>query len=484
MKSILMTVVALALVGGGGFYYWKYQSQPSTTFMLADVKRGKLEATVGSTGTLQPREIVDIGAQVQGRITMIGADPTTQSKIVDWGSEVLGPEFDKNGNITKQGTLLAQIDPLLYQAMVDSADAAVASAIASVKSAEAAIDVAKADLLQKNATLVQATADWTRTGGLIKTGGISQAEFDQYNATHEVALANVKSSTASIEAAEAKLKSAKASVKAAQAQLDSARTNLDYTKITAPVNGVVVDRRVNVGQTVVASLSAPSLFLIAKDLSKTEVWATVNEVDVGKIKIDTDENAKNVSFTVDAYPGRVYHGRVVPQGKLPFRLNAQNIQNVVTYTVVVSVDDKENADGMLRPYMTTNLTFTVGEREHALMVPNSALRWQPAKNQIAPDVREAYYKMRNKKRSPNEVEPQDRGVVWIKGDDNLVRFIEVKTGLGDSVNTEIVQSVAGGELTENSQVIIGESRGDFKGSGTTNPFIASPFSAKKKAEGN
>jgi HlyD family secretion protein len=482
MKSILMTTAVIALLGGGVYGYWKYQSQPSTSFTLAEVKRGRLEATVGATGTLQPREIVDIGAQVQGRITMIGADPGTQSKIVDWGSEVVGPELDKNGNITKQGTLLAQIDPLIYQAAVDSADAQLANANASVKSAEAAIDVAKATLLQKKATLVQATADWNRSEGLIKTGGVSQAEYDQFNAAHEVALANVKSSAASIEAAEAKLKAAKASVKSAQAQIDTAKTNLDYTKITAPVNGVVVDRRVNVGQTVVASLSAPSLFLIAKDLSKTEIWATVNEVDVGKIKIDTDESVKNVTFTVDAYPGRLYHGRVVPQGKLPFRLNAQNIQNVVTYFVVVSVDDKENSDGMLRPYMTTNLTFLVGERDHALMVPNSALRWQPARNQIAPDCREAYYKMRNKKRGANEIEPQDRGVVWVKGDDNLVRFIEVKTGLGDSVNTEIVQSLAGGELKEGAQVIVGESRGEIGGAGGNNPFVVSPFSAKKKSE--
>ena len=482
MKSILMTTAVIALLAGGVYGYWKYQSQPSTSFAMADVKRGRLEATVGSTGTLQPREIVDVGAQVQGRITMIGADPGTQSKIVDWGSEVFGPELDKDGNITKQGTLLAQIDPLIYQAAVDQQVAQLANANAAVKSAEAAIDVAKANLLQKKATLVQATADWNRSEGLIKTGGVSQAEYDQFNAAHEVALANVKSSEASIEAAVANLKAAQATVKSAQAQIDNAKTNLDYTKITAPVNGVIVDRRVNVGQTVVASLSAPSLFLIAKDLSKTEIWATVNEVDVGKIKIDSDPSVKNVTFTVDAYAGRVYHGRVVPQGKLPFRLNANNVQNVVTYFVVVSVDDKENSDGMLRPYMTTNLTFLVGERDHALMVPNSALRWQPARNQIAPDCREAYYKMRGKKRGANEIEPQDRGVVWVKGEDNLVRFIEVKTGLGDSVNTEIVQSLAGGELKEGSQVIVGETRGEIGGAGGTNPFVVSPFSAKKKSE--
>jgi HlyD family secretion protein len=484
MKSLLLTVVALGLLGGGGYWYWKVQSQPSTSFALADVKRGRLEATVGSTGTLQPREIVDVGAQVQGRITKIGADSSTQSKIVDWGSEVFGPEFDSNGNITKPGTLLAQIDPLLYQAAVDSSEAQIISTKAQVKSAEAAIDAAKADLLQKNATLSQATKDWTRAETLIKTQGVSQAEYDQFNAAHEVALANVKSSTANIEVAQANLRTANAAIKTAQANLDRDRTNLDYTKITAPVNGVVVDRRVNVGQTVVASLSAPSLFLIAKDLSKTEVWATVNEVDVGKIKIDTDESVKNVTFTVDAYAGRLYHGRVVPQGKLPFRLNATMNQNVVTYTVVVSVDDKENSDGALRPYMTANLNFLVGVRENALMVPNAALRWQPARNQIAPSVREDYHKMRGKKHGPGEADAQDRGVVWIKDEDGMARFIEVKTGLSDSVNTEILQALSGGELPEHAQVIIGETRGEVKGGVGANPFIATPFKAKKKSDSN
>jgi HlyD family secretion protein len=484
MKSLLMTVVAIGLLGGGLFWYWKVQAQPSTSFALAEVKRGRLEATVGSTGTLQPREIVDVGAQVQGRITMIGVDPSTQSKIVDWGSEVVGPEFDKNGKIVKPGTLLAQIDPLLYQAAVDSSEAQIISTKAQVKSAEAAIEAAKADLLQKNATLAQTTKDWTRAENLIKTQGVSQAEYDQFNAAHEVSLANVKSSTANIEVAQANLRTATAATKTAQANLDRDRTNLEYTKITAPVNGVVVDRRVNVGQTVVASLSAPSLFLIAKDLSKTEVWATVNEVDVGKIRIDTDPSVKNVTFTVDAYPGRVYHGRVVPQGKLPFRLNATMNQNVVTYTVVVSVDDKENSDGALRPYMTANLNFLVGVRENALMVPNAALRWQPGRDQIAHDVRDAYHKMRGKKHAPGEADAQDRGIVWVKGEDGMARFIEVKTGLSDSVNTEIVQVLSGGELPEHAQVIVGETRGEVRGGAGANPFIATPFKAKKKSDSN
>jgi HlyD family secretion protein len=480
MKKLLLAVIVIAGLAGGGYWYWNSHLQPTTAFTLVKLKRGRLEATVGSTGTLQPREIVDVGAQVVGRIIAIGPDPTTQSKIVDWGSEVQGPEFDRDGKLVKPGTLLAQIDPQLYQAQVASAEAQVAAAQASVKSAEAAVEVARADSLQKNATLAQATKDWARAENLIKTQGVSQAEYDQFNAVHEVATANVKSSAANIDVTQANLKTAQAAVKTAQANLETARTNLAYTRITAPVNGIVIDRRVNVGQTVVASLSAPSLFLIAKDLSKTEVWATVNEVDVGKIKIDPDPKRKNVTFTVDAFPGRVYHGRVVPQGKLPFRLNATMNQNVVTYTVVVSVDDQENKDGALRPYMTANLTFVVGVKENALMVPNAALRWQPARNQIAPDVAEAYARLRGRKRAPNEPEAQDRGIVWVKGEDGFVRFAEVRTGLGDSVHTEILGVLSGAELPENSSVIVGETRGRETRNGDSNPFVATPFQSKKK----
>ena len=478
MKKLLLLTVVIAVAAGGGFQYWKSQSQPSTSFALAKVERGRLEATVGSTGTLQPREIVDVGAQVVGRIVAIGSDPTTQSKIVDWGSEVQGPDLDKDGKILKPGTLLAQIDPQLYDAQVASTEAQVASAQAAVKAAEASVEAAQADLLQKKATLEQATKDWTRAENLIKTGGVSQAEYDQFNATHDVAKANVKSSTANIDVTKANLKTAQAAVKTAQANLATATTNLAYTQITAPVKGVVIDRRVNVGQTVVASLSAPSLFLIAKDLSKMEVWATVNEVDVGKIKIDPDQNHKNVTFTVDAFPGRVYHGRVVPQGKLPYRLNATMNQNVVTYTVVVSVDDEENKDGALRPYMTANLTFLVAVKENALMVPNAALRWQPARNQIAPDVAEAYSRLRGQKRAPNE--PEDHGVVWVKGDDGYVRFVEIRTGLSDSVHTEVLGALSGGELPEHSQVVVGETRGRETRGNESNPFVATPFGQKKK----
>jgi HlyD family secretion protein len=443
MKKVIVLLVVTATIGVVGYRQWQLQGTAKTTFQFAEVHHGHLEATVGSTGTLQPREVVDVGAQVLGRIIYIGKDPHTASGIVDWGSEVTGPQLDSNGKVLKRGTVLAQIDPSLYEAQRNSA--------------RASLRAAEADVMVKAATLDQATRNFGRAEKLFGTSGIAQAEYDQYKATFEASKANLELS--------------KANVGLAEATLNSAQTNLDYTTISAPVSGVVVDRRVNVGQTVVASLSAPSLFLIAKDLSRMEVWATVNEVDVGKIRAGQD-----VRFTVDAFPGRQYNGKVVPQGKLPFRLNATMNQNVVTYTVVVSVDNK---DGMLRPYLTANLTFVVADKTDALLVPNAALRWQPTADQIAPDLRESYLRLRGRKRSPTDADAASRGFVWVPGTDGHVRYIAVRTGLSDTVNSEVLGAIGAGDFPEHAQVITGEAVSGSR-AGASNPFVASPF--RKKAE--
>jgi HlyD family secretion protein len=446
MKKILALIVVLAAACAGGFFYIQTRGTAKSNYRTAEVKYGRLVATVGSTGTLQPREIVDVGAQVVGRIIYIGKDPDTQSGIVDWGSAVEGPVLDKDGSVIKPGTVLAQIDPDLYEAQL--------------RSSKAAVKAAKADLQYKKATLEQATADWQRVQILYnqEPKGVAKAEYDSFKAAFDTATANVDVSAANIGVAEANQK--------------TAQTNLDYATITSPVNGVVIDRRVNVGQTVVASLSAPSLFLIAKDLSKMEVWATVNEVDVAKIKI-----GQKVKFSVDAFPGETYHGVVVPQGKkLPFRLNATMNQNVVTYTVVVSAD---NSKGKLYPYLTTNLTFIVADKEDALLVPNAALRWQPQKQQIAPDVADTYFALRGKKRTPNDPEAQDQGFVWVKDQDGYVRFIQLQLGLSDTVNTEVLGAISGGDLQKGTQVIVAEGKAEAVGA-TTNPFVATPFGNKKK----
>jgi HlyD family secretion protein len=443
MKKVVIILLLVVVAGGaGGYWYWEAQNNSRPVLRYEEVGRGKLVATIGSTGTVQAQDVVDVGAQVAGRIIFIGKDSNTQSGIVDWGSDVQGPVFDKDGKMTQPGTVLAQIDPSLYAAQVRATDAAVKAA--------------NADKLQKQANLNQATREWQRADKLFSEQGIAQAEYDQFLANLEVAKANFEVSVANIGVAEANSQNAK--------------TNLEYATISAPVTGVVIDRRVNVGQTVVASLSAPSLFLIAKDLSKMEIWATVNEVDVSKIQV-----GQKVNFTVDSYPGRVYHGQVVPQGRLPFRLNATMNQNVVTYTVVVSVNNEDRA---LRPYMTANLTFIVAERENALLVPNAALRWQPSRQQIAPDMRDSYAQLRSKKRGPNEAE--DRGVVWVRGDDDLVRYVEVKLGYSDSVKTEVLGTISG-ELSEHTPIVVGETKAGSR-AGSSNPFAPQMFRTKPKEQ--
>jgi HlyD family secretion protein len=228
--------------------------------------------------------------------------------------------------------------------------------------------------------------------------------------------------------------------------LQRAQQNLSYCTIVSPVRGVIIDRRVNIGQTVVASLNAPSLFLIAKDLKRIQVWVSVNEADIGRI-----HPGQPVTFTADAHPGVIFTGEV---GKV--RLNATMTQNVVTYTVEVNTD---NSDGKLLPYLTANVKFIVGDRRDVLVVPNAALRWRPQPEQIVKEYRQPR-KTGKKTKGPSPGQPPDeeagkeapaRQVVWVP-QGALVRPVEVSRGLSDGSLTE----VAAAELQEGTPVVVGE----------------------------
>jgi HlyD family secretion protein len=267
---------------------------------------------------------------------------------------------------------------------------------------------------------------------------------------------------------------AKAAILQAVAALKVAKTNLDYTIIKSPVEATIVTRRVNIGQTVVAALNAPSLFLIAKDLRRIQVWASVNETDIGLIR-----SGMPVEFTVDAYPNDTFRGKVIQ-----IRLNAQSTQNVVTYTVVVETD---NSDRRLLPYMTANVKFLREQHVNVLMVPNAALRWKPQKRQIAPDARQAGKGGQKQdvaktdegsakssaeptpatpgKEAAKPKEP-DRGQVWVV-DGNYVRPIAVQIGASDETLTEVS---GGSDLEKGLKVVIGENLNQDAGDETTNPF--------------
>ena len=417
LRFTAMALGAAALLGGLGTWQLYGDREPATKLRTVPLKRADLLATIGATGTVEPEEVVDVGAQVAGQINAFGKD--VNGKPVDYGS------------VVDEGTVLAQIDDSLYAA--------------EVQQAQANLNSAEATVIQAQARLNQARQDWERAQKLGPSEALAPSAYDQYKASYEIAKAN--------------LAVAQAAVAQNRAALNRAQRNLGYCTITSPVKGVIIDRRVNIGQTVVSSLNAPSLFLIAKDLKRIQVWVSVNEADIGHIHPGQD-----VTFTVDAFPGEVFHGQV---GKV--RLNASMTQNVVTYTVVVNTD---NADGKLLPYLTANVQFITGERKNVLAVPNAALRWAPQETQIVPDFRQAVAAGGERKQGlastitqNGTAEPQ-RTLWVVQG--NYVRPVRVKTGLTDGTLTE----VAGTDLSEGMNVVVGElsSQGTTAAGGGASPF--------------
>jgi HlyD family secretion protein len=452
MKPLLVVLGLLVLAAGVGGWYWQRSSKPTVTFKTAEVKRGELLATISATGTIEPQEVIDVGAQVAGLIQKFGTDES--GKPIDYGSEV------------KKGMLLAQIDTSLYTADL-------ATAKAQLAQAKATLGHDQADLSRLHALLDQAQREWARAEKIGPSDALSQNDYDTFKANNATAESNLKVGEAAIE-------QANAGVALAQAALDRAQTNMDYCNIVCPVEGVIIDRRVNIGQTVVSSLSAPSLFLIAEDLTKMQLWVAVNEADVGNI-----HEGQNATFTVDAYPGDVFKGTV---NKV--RLNATMTQNVVTYTVEVNTDNKSRR---LLPYLTANVQFEVKKDEDVMLVPNAALRWYPQPQSVAPDVRaqvEAADKQapgaqqqqqqpqqevttgpasERKGRRRHNAEAEKSGTIWVK-DGQYVRPVSVTVGPTDTFNTE----VSGPDLKEGAEVVVGEIHED-DASQTTNPFAPQVF---------
>lgn len=475
MRNIFILLV-LGAVGGTGYWYWNSRNSTVTTYRTATVEQGDLLVSINATGTLEPEEVVDVGAQVAGQVTTLGIDPRDPKRSIDYGSPV------------EEGTILARIDDSVYASQVVSAKAVLEQALGQVASAEALVSVseanikrAEADLEQFKAKLFQADRDWTRNQKLAKTspGAVSDADYDLSESAYKTAKANVSVGDAAIAQVKATLADAranvlkaKASVSDAKASLSRADTNLGYCTIKSPVKGVIIDRRVNVGQTVVSSLNTPSLFLIAKDLTRMQVWSSVNEADVAQIK-----SGQNVRFTIDAHPGQSFFGVVAPDQP---RLNANMTQNVVTYTVVVNTDNKS---GKLLPYLTANVEFEVNRRNKVLMIPNGALRWKPKPELIAPEAKEVVAAVspgkkgneKSKGGKPPEKQRTDSGIVWKHEGDYFVP-VPIQLGMTDGIRTEIT----GGELKEGDVLTIAEIKHDTVTAGTSNPFTPQMFNNKKQ----
>ncbi|MBA4020085.1 MAG: hypothetical protein C0483_23205 [Pirellula sp.] len=452
MKKLLTWLLGLATIGGAVvFGLSKYQA-PTTTnqFRTVALERGDLVVTVGATGTVEPEEVVDIGAQVLGRIKELGVDPAgtkngaTSPRHVDYGTEV------------EEGMLLAQIDPALYQAQFDQA--------------KASVDNAKANILQLEAKLMQADAEWQRAERLkslkitsirppvlsntasseVGSEGAEQIQIKGISdADHVLAKANYNMAKANIEIGKAQLAQAAAT-------LSQAETNLSYTVIRSPVKGTIIDRRVNVGQTVVSAMNAPSLFLIARDLRRMQVWASVNEADIGRLKAHMP-----VHFTVDAFPDEIFRGEVAQ-----IRLNASMTQNVVTYTVVISAD---NSDLKLLPYLTADVQFEVQQRKDVWKVPTAALRFKPLPEQVAATSH------------GDEVPSSDpkRAILWTQADDGkTVAAIPVTVGISDGSMTE----VSGNGLRKGLEFVVGEVEEDAASAEGRSPF-APPKIPRSRASG-
>jgi HlyD family secretion protein len=436
-KWVLLVGLTVVLLSGGAWFL-SHQQGTVPQYRTAPVARKDLTATISATGTLEPEVSVDVGAQVNGQIIAFGPDLKNPGKTVDYGSQV------------EAGQLLAKIDDRLYQDDLLTAKAAVASANAS-------IDKFDADLSQMRAKLFQATNDWNRIERLGPSSGVSQSEHDQYEANYLVAKANVDDAAAALAQARTVLEQDRVA-------LIRAQQNVDYCTITSPVRGTIIDRRMNAGQTVNSAMSAPSLFLIAEDLRRMQVWAAVNEADVGNI-----HHGQAVTFTVDAYPGQTFHGIVNKR-----RDNANMSQNVVTYTVEIDVD---NSNGRLLPYLTANVTFQLDQRPHAQVVPNAALRWMPQDSEVEPGSNDG----------AGTVDPlpttvpiddvaaaegmRDRGTVWLEVGNGMVRPVRVRVGVTDGVVSEVAPEHANG-LTDGAQVVTSEiDPAEIAATGTASPFL-------------
>ena len=372
MNRSMKIIIAAALIGGAASWYFKAEEQ-SGSYLTQKLEKGDITEKITASGTINPISTINIGTQVSGTISEI---------YVDYNSKV------------KKDQLLAQIDPALFEATVGQRRAALNVSKAEVQVAENEVDYAKKNLAR-----------------------IKKLNASRYSADKELDLAE-KEYNNSV----AQLALKKAQVEQAQAALDSAETELRYTKIISPVEGIVVSKEVEVGQTVAASFQTPTLFNVAEDLTKMQIEASVVEADIAKV-----HNGQTVEFSVDSFPDEVFYGKVTQ-----VRNEAINTSNVVTYEVIIEVDNK---DLKLKPGMTANVEIITAEKKDILLAPNKALRF--------------YITDENGETKRYE----DKGI-WVL-EKGVPQRIVIKTGVSDDDYTE----VSGEELEEGMKVIIDEAAG-------------------------
>jgi HlyD family secretion protein len=438
-KKYLLPVVivfVLLLVGGFLFYRWKGQDGANQKFRTVKVERGEISTTVTATGTINPVITVLVGSQVSGTIKALYAD---------FNSRV------------KEGQVIAQIDPALFEAQVDQARANVLNGQANLLNAQANLRSSRANLEKAEVGVLDTKRTLDRNLELMEKKVIAQAALDTAQTNYESAVAQRDLVSAQVESAKSQIESAKAQVEQTKAALKLAETNLRYTTIRSPVNGIVISRNVDVGQTVAASLQAPTLFTIAKDLTQMQVNANVSEADIGRVA-----GGQEASFTVDAYPERTFRGKISEIRNAPL-----TIQNVVTYDVVIQV---ENKDLRLKPGMTANVSILVAHQEGVLKISNAALRFRPelAKREETGEKRKGNLaKGQNlsgsEKSSPGE--GRLTGRVWVLSPGGKPKPIPIVLGITNGTFSEVVS----GDLQEGTEVIVEEISGKKGGSQSRAP---------------
>lgn len=345
MKKILLLIIAAAVVAGAAFGIYRYASNKGEepAYRVGKVEKGPITAAVAATGTLNPVKSVLVGSQVSGQIKEL---------FVDFNS------------VVKKDQVIARIDPESFELRVRQAMADLEATRATVLTQMAAVGAQRAEVSRSEVNLADVKRDYERKQMLVEKGFVSAADRDKALAVFNGAQEQLKTTRAQLAVAEAQAKNAAAVVKQRESQLAQTKVDLDRTIIRAPVDGVVIKRSVDAGQTVAASLQAPELFQIAQNLREMQVEASIDEADVGRVKFD-----QNATFTVDSFPGRTFSGKV-----MQVRKAALVVQNVVTYIVVISA---ANPDLQLLPGMTANVRITTDQRDSVLKLPNAALRFRP-----------------------------------------------------------------------------------------------------------
>jgi len=412
MKRLFFGLVTSAVLLAAGAAGYRCYSAPASTssnvYRTVSVRRGDVVPVVTSTGTVQPVLSVQIGSFVSGIVSKVNVDYNTK---------------------VKAGQVLAVVDPRLYRA--------------NLAHEEAALAHAKADLARINALLEQAIRTEKRGIQLKPRNAISETDLDQC--------------TAERKSLEAQRQQAEASILECQANLDTAKTNLEYTDIRSPVNGIITDRKVDPGQTVASQFQTPVLFVVAPDLEKTVlIYAAVDEADIGLIR-DAQTRNEPVLFSVDAYPRHIFQGKIAQ-----VRLNPTTVHNVVTYTVVVQ---STNSQFRLLPGMTAKLSFQIDKKTSVPVVPNAALRFRPKPEQVHEQYRPLLDKIARESRNSRNAassetsaeggktastDERNRRYVWTIADDQLAP-VEIQVGMSDKNAAELLA----GDLDDGQELVVG-----------------------------